>query len=253
MEVPVLALDGSIIEKMELPEVFVEPYRPDLIKRSVLAAQANRRQPYGAYKYAGIRTSARQWGTGFGVARVPRLVGGRRGARVPQARGGRRAHPPKPEKIYSHKINKKERLLAFRSAIAATTNHELVSNRGHKIPNGLKLPIVVSEEVETLAKTREVFKFLTAVGLIEDVERAKKGVHVRAGKGKMRGRRYRKPKSLLFVVADVCELIQGARNLAGVDVSMLSDLSVEDLAPGAQAGRITVWSQPAIDKLREME
>ena len=42
------------------------------------------------------------------------------GAFAPGTVGGRRAHPPKSEKIWSKKINKKENAKAIRSAISAT-------------------------------------------------------------------------------------------------------------------------------------
>jgi large subunit ribosomal protein L4e len=248
MGVKIIDIGGKVVGEIELPKVFSEVYRPDLIKRAVLASQANRLQPYGSFKYAGLLKSARYWGTGFGVARVPRIAGGRRAAIVPQARGGRRAHPPKPEKVLSEKINKKERLLALKSAIAATANPELVSARGHIFE--AELP-VVAEGVEELSRTKEVVEFLKSAGLYDDVKRAKDGIKIRAGKGKMRGRRYKKPKSVLFVTSSKCSLERAARNLPGVDVVRLAEMSVEDLAPGTHAGRLTVWSLHAIERMQE--
>jgi len=250
MRAKIIDLEGKTVGEIELPQVFNEVYRPDLIKKAVLAAQANRLQPYGPHKYAGLMSSARYWGTGFGVARVPRISGGRRAAVVPQARGGRRAHPPKPEKVLSEKINKKEKLLALKSAIAATANSELVSARGHMFET--ELPVVAVESVEELSRTKEVVSFLKSAGLYVDVERAKNGVKIRAGRGKMRGRKYKKPKSVLFVTSSKCPLEKGARNLPGVDVVRLLEMSVEDLAPGAHAGRLTVWTLSAIERMQEM-
>ena len=45
---------GSI----ELPAQFVEPVRPDLVKRAVEAIQSHKRQAYGADPEAGMRHSA---------------------------------------------------------------------------------------------------------------------------------------------------------------------------------------------------
>ena len=92
MQVTVRDLDGDEAGEVDLPEVFETPYRPDLIRRAVLAAQANRKQDYGADEYAGMRTPAESFGSGRGMAHVPRQNGV--GKRVPQAVGGRRAHPP---------------------------------------------------------------------------------------------------------------------------------------------------------------
>ena len=71
-------------------------------------------------------------GKGHGKARVRRTAQGA-GAFVPQAVGGRRAHPPKVEKILFERINRKERLKALASAIAASAKAEIVAGRGHRI------------------------------------------------------------------------------------------------------------------------
>lgn len=249
MKANVIDISGNTVGQVDLPPAFDEEYRPDLIKRSVLAAQANRLQPYGPHFYAGMNSSARSWGPGHGVSRVPRVVNGRRGAIVPMARGGRRSHPPKPEADRSEKVNTKERRKAIRSAIAATSSIELVRARGHLFARDL--PVVVQSEAEALSKTSEVKKFLEAAGLWQDVRRAKLGKKVRAGKGKMRGRRYKRPKSLLIVASEDRGLGKAARNLPGVDFATIDGLNAELLAPGATAGRLTVWTESSLQKLAE--
>ena len=149
-------LTGRVVREIELPDVFDVDYRPDLIKKAVLAAQANRLQPYGPRLYAGMDTSARSWGSGRGVAQIPRLINSSRAARVPHARGGRRAHPPKPEADRSEKVNTKERRYAIRSAIAATRDPTLVSLRGHIFE--AELPIVTENALENLEKTKQVIE-----------------------------------------------------------------------------------------------
>ena len=249
MSTNTIDLDGQQAGEIDLPEVFKTTYRPDLIKRAVLAAQANRTQDYGADPFSGKRTSAESLGTGRGMARVPRSNGS--GRRVPQAVGGRTAHPPKAEKDRSQSINKKERKLATRSAIAATTDTELVSERGHRFEDGLDLPLVVSDEFEELIKTKEVLAFLESVGLADDIERADEGRSVRAGRGKTRGRKYKEPKSILFVTSSEAGPSKAARNLAGVDVATAREVSAEDLAPGTLPGRLTVWTESAISEVAE--
>jgi len=127
--------------------------------------------PNGPRLYSGMDTSARSWGSGRGVAQIPRLANSSRAARVPQARGGRRAHPPKPEADRSEKVNTKERRYAIRSAIAATRDPTLVSLRGHIFE--IELPIVAENALEDLDKTKQVIEFLQAIGVYEDVLRAK--------------------------------------------------------------------------------
>ncbi|MBC7109763.1 MAG: 50S ribosomal protein L4 [Archaeoglobi archaeon] len=248
MKGKLLDSQGKEIGEIELPPVFETEIRPDVIKKAVLAAQANRRQPYGSNIYAGVDVVTEYWGTGYGIARVPRMKNSRRAALAPMAVGGRRAHPPKPEKKFERKINKKERILALKSAIAATANEEYVRNRGHRFT--ASLPIIVEEAFEELSRTKDVLPFLEQTGIIEDISRVRETIKIRAGKGKMRGRRYKERKSALFVISDAGAPVRKAlRNLPGVDVIPVSQLNVELLAPGTHYGRLTVWSLPALKQL----
>ncbi len=148
MKANVIDLLGNQADEIELPAVFEEEYRPDLIKRAVLSAQANRLQSYGPHFYAGMNTSARSWGPGHGVSRVPRIINARRAAGIPMAKGGRRSHAPQPDADRTEKINIKERRKAIRSAIAATAMPDLVSARGHVFDR--ELPVVVRDDFESL-------------------------------------------------------------------------------------------------------
>lgn len=249
MQAKIIDLSGNVTGQIELPPVFEEDYRPDLIKRAVLAAQANRLQPYGPHFYAGMNTSAQSWGPGHGVSRVPRLKNGRKAAGIPMAVGGRRSHAPRPEADRTEKINIKERRKAIRSAIAATACTELVTARGHRFSR--ELPVVAQNDIETINKTADVMKFLVAAGLWDDVERAKFGRNIRAGKGKMRGRKYKGKKSLLIVAASDQGLGKAARNLPGVDFTTVEKLNAELLAPGTHAGRLTIWTEGSLQKLNK--
>ena len=88
-----------------------------------------------------------------------------------------------------------------------------------------------------------------AAGLWDDVLRAKAGRHIRAGKGKLRGRKYKGRKSLLFVAGNDSGLGKAARNLPGVDFVTVDRLNAELLAPGTRAGRLTVWTESSLEKL----
>ena len=100
---------------------------------------------------------------------------------------------------------------------------------------------------DLLDKTQDVISALTTIGVYNDIERAKDSRKVRAGRGKMRGRRYKQRKSLLIVTSG--PEFRAARNLAGVDVVTIDQLNVEHLAPGMQAGRLTVWTESALTRL----
>ncbi|WP_435197039.1 50S ribosomal protein L4 [Natronomonas sp. EA1] len=247
MKATVRDLNGDDAGEVELPAVFETAFRPDLIQRAVRAAQANRRQDYGTDEYAGLRTPAESFGSGRGMAHVPRQNGV--GARVPQTVGGRVAHPPKAEKDRGLEINKKERKLAVRSAIAATTDVDLVRERGHRFGEDVELPLVVSDEFEDLVKTKEVVALLEALDLYGDIERAEEGKKVRAGRGTTRGRKYKQPTSILFVTSE--EPSKAARNLAGVTVATAGSVGAEDLAPGAHGGRLTIWTESALEEVAD--
>ncbi len=250
MEAAVLDLNGNTVKQITLPLVFSEPYRPDLIKKAVLAAQANRQQPYGPHKYAGMNSSAASWGVGRGVSRIPRLKNSRKAALVPQAVKGRRAHPPKPEADRSEKINKKERRKAIASAIAATGIEELVRARSHKF--NAVLPIITVDELQSVFSTSTVIKLTRHINVYDDIVRAKRGISIRAGKGKLRGRKYKRPKSFLVIISEDKGIVKAARNLPGVDVVTVEQINAELLAPGADAGRLTIWSESAINRIQEI-
>ena len=246
MQATVHNLDGDSGDEVDLPEVFETAFRPDLISRAVHAAQANRKQDYGSDDYAGLRTPAESFGSGRGQAHVPRQDGTAK--RVPQAVSGRRAHPPKEQKDQGLALNDKERQLAIRSAIAATADADLVSERGHDFDEDVDVPLVVSDDFEDLVKTQEVVDVLDDLGVAADIERAD-DTKIKAGQGSARGRKYRRPKSILFVTSE--EPSKAARNLAGADVATADEVNAEDLAPGGDAGRLTIWTESAVAEVAD--
>ena len=258
------AADGK---SMSLPDAFESSFRPDLIRRAVHSSRANRRQSYGHREHGGKRApqpgmkhSVEWWGKGRGVSRIMRKTGQRTGAQNPHTRGGRRAHGPMVAKDWTQKMNTKEAGAARDSAIAASADAEIVASRGHQFSEKVRFPIVLDTytegkdkiEIESLPAEKATKKFIAmmeSIGLGDDLVRAKNGRNIRAGKGKMRGRRRRTPKSILLVVAQRDGLAKAARNLPGVDVAVAKDLCAEDLAPGGDAGRLTVWTKSAIEAL----
>lgn len=244
-----LGMDGRAGASVTLPLAFSSPYRPDLIHRAVVAAQSHRRQPYGTSLTAGARHSVRWSGKGKGVARTPRLMDSMRGAQAPNTVGGRPAHPPKVDRIWTKKINRKERQLAFASALGATRVAKLAADRGHAVPSGLHLPLVVDDPVEDVVTAADARAVLERLELWADVVRAQDGTHLRSGRGKRRGRVRRTPRSLLIVTSAPGKA-RGFRNLAGVEVVPVLRLATEDLAPGGTAGRLTLFSRSAVESLR---
>ena len=275
MDAGLLAETYSVATKdgkeITLPEAFASPIRSDIVRSAVHASRANRRQSYGHREHdgkkapqPGMKHSVEWWGKGRGVSRIMRKTGQRTGAQNPHTRGGRRAHGPKVDKDWSQKLNTKERRIARNSAIAASCDPSTVSSRGHRFDETTRFPIVIDgytesrgsskekydiEEIPFQYSTRKFVAMMEGLGLGSDLERSKQGRRIRAGKGTMRGRKYRTPKSVLLVVSEKCGLDKAARNIPGVDVVTAKDLSAEDLAPGGDVGRLTVWTKSAIEAL----
>ncbi len=248
--VHLLDLAGKPGATVALPLAFSHPVRPDLIQRAVVAAQSHRRQPYGTSPTGGMRHSVEWSGKGRGVARTPRLMDSMRGAQSPNTVGGRAAHPPRVDRIWAKKINRKERQGAFASALAATREETLAKARGHHVPHGLHLPLVLEDPVEDIQSSADARELLIRLKLWTDVERAQDGTHLRAsGRARRRGRVRRTPRSLLVVTSAPHKAL-GFRNLAGVEVVSVGRLATEDLAPGGVAGRLTLFSRGAVEQLR---
>lgn len=265
-EAQVFGLNGKSSKKIALPSVFFEEFDPALIKRAVLALESAGFQPQGVKPGAGFDTSAEsrilrylppmQRAINVGHSRLPRKKN-RRGtlagmvAIVPSAVGGRKAHPPKVEKVIKEKINRKERRKALRSAIASSGMEELVRDR-HSFSEKVSLPLVVVNEFEKIEKTNDVVKALKSLHVYSDVESSKSKRRIRAGKGKMRGRKYKKKKSILIVTGENSPVYKAARNLEGVEISIAANLNAKLFAPGAKPGRLTVWTENAIKKVGEL-
>nr|AJS13026.1 50S ribosomal protein L4P, large subunit ribosomal protein L4e [uncultured archaeon] len=263
MKLSIINSENIEVGKRDLPKQFSEPYHPDLIQRAVLVLQNNRRQNYGAFSEAGKRPSARlsrrrrnyKGAYGIGISRVPRKTMSRKGTRfvwqgafAPMTVGGRRAHPPKPEKIWSRKINKKENRKAIRSAMSATINKELVKNRCHILPE--KYPFILDNSAENVKKTKDAKILLEKLGFKIELERVVEK-KIRSGVGKLRSRKYRRKTGPLVVVSKDCALLRSLKNIPGVNAVIVNKLNAELLAPGSLPGRLTLFTKPAIERLEK--
>jgi len=242
-------LKGEVAGETNLPSPFNTELRTDVIRRAVTAIEANARQPYAPKPTAGMRHSVETWGKGRGVSRVQRLMGSSTAAQSPNNVGGRRAHPPKVEKDLGKKINRKELFFAKLSALHATSQVDLVKSRGHKFDEKLTVPVVVKDDFESVDSTKDAVAALESIGVYDDVERAINGRNIRAGRGKMRGRRYRTPRSLLVVLSKECTGGRSVRNLPGVDVVTPNSLNASLLAPGGAPGRLMLITEGALQTI----
>jgi large subunit ribosomal protein L4e len=145
-------------------------------------------------------------------------------------------------KVWEQKVNRKEHDLAIASGLAASLNKALLKARGHKSEHS---PVVVADDFENVKKAKEIEMLFEKLGLGAELERCREK-KVRAGRGKMRGRRYQKKKGVLVIVAEDCAAMKAARNLPGVDAATVAGLNAELLAPGCQAGRLIVLTKNAV-------
>ncbi|MDT7875661.1 MAG: 50S ribosomal protein L4 [Sulfolobaceae archaeon] len=250
-KVPILDLEGNKKEEIELPIFFSYPVRKDLIRRVFISEFTKSLQPKGRDPMAGKRTTAVSFGINLGLARVPRVKQTGEAALAPNTVGGRLAFPPTPEKRIVEEVNEKEKRLGIISALAATAQPVFVKGRGHKFTTET-LPIIVVDEFENLNKAKDVMKAFEKLGVIDDIERVRERKKIRAGKGKMRGRRYKKAKGPLIVIANPkASIVNAASNIPGVDVIAANLISVIHLAPGGHPGRLTIYTKSAMDVLRK--
>ncbi|KAG2373546.1 hypothetical protein C9374_012051 [Naegleria lovaniensis] len=255
------AKTAEVVKEVALPDVFQAPIRPDIVSNMVNFLRMNLRQPYGVHKYAGHQHSAISWGTGRAVSRIPRVSGGGthragQGAFGNMCRKGRMFSPTRTWRRWMHVVKKNERRYATASAIAASSITPLVQARGHKVEQVKQLPLVVTDDLQFIAKTKEAVAFLKKHGLLSDAKKAKDSKTLRKGRGKMRNRRYTLKKGPLVVYnakagTQTPPIVLALRNLPGVDVLNVNQLNLLKLAPGGHPGRLIVWTESAFNALNE--
>lgn len=147
------------------------------------------------------------------------------------------------------------RRFATTSALAASSVPSLLLARGHRITNVAEVPLVVSSEAfanAAISKTSAAVGLLKTIGAAPDVTKVSKSRKLRAGKGKMRGRRYRQRRGPLIVYnpdEDGKELVRAFRNIPGVETSSVFALNLLQLAPGGHLGRFIIWTSSAFSAL----
>lgn len=164
-------------------------------------------------------------------------------------RGGRMFAPTKIWRRWHRRVNLNQRRFAIASALAASALPSLVLGRGHRVENVTELPLVVSDEIQNLSRTKEAITLLKHLAAFADVERVKDSIKIRAGKGKARNRRYRKRRGPLVIYKRDNGLVKAFRNLPGVELLPISALNLLLLAPGGHVGRFIIWTQSAFEEL----
>lgn len=259
MKSKIFDIKGNIVSEIDLPLIFNFPYRPEVIKKVYVNLDSHHYQKQGRYPAAGEIVSAESRNTGLGIARLARAKGegfSRAGqaAGVGGVRKGRLTHPPESWKVTYKKINKKEKMIALYSAISSTSRSDLVKNRGHIIDDIQSFPLIVSNDLENIGKTKDLYQILKILGVEKDISRVEQSIKRRSGKAKKRGRSNRIGKSSIIIIGNKdSELLKLDNSIPGISIKYVKDLSVLDFTPGAKPIRLAIYTQSAIESLSQIQ
>lgn len=258
MKAKLLDKTGKAKKDIDMPKNFSSKIRKDIMLKIVEAEKEF--QAYGAKPGAGagyaasgkLRHRRNVWKTtyGKGISRVPRKIMSRHGASfnwigatVSGTRGGRKAHAPKSAKKYNKKINKKEFIVGFNSALAGSVDKKFIEDK-YNVKVGFDVPIVFEDSILSV-KTKDFFDVMKKI-FGDLFNKAIKKKKVRKGKGKIRGRKYKTNAGLLFVIGSDEKMKRTGIDIVGVD-----ELNVKDLAPNAESGRLVCYTEKAIKEIGE--
>ncbi len=259
MKVQILDINGK--KKSEIiTNLFEEPIREDIIFKVVEAERiwhpnANKFRAGMARSSSGIQRKRRKvWKSdrGRGLSRLPRKIMWRRGTQfswvgaiIPSAKGGRRAHGPKGN-INDKKINKKELIKALYSALTYTSSIEELRKKYLSLENKkieAVLPLIVEEKFLTLNTKQTLNSLKKILGDLYDIAIQKK--NIRAGIGKLRGRKNKKNAGLLLIIGK-----DEKKKIKGIEVINANNLIVSDLA--INGARLVMFTEKAIKELESI-
>merc|ERR1719440_1495720 len=160
--------------------------------------------------------------------------------------------PTKTWRRWHRRVNVTEKRHAVVSALAASSLPPLVMARGHHIGEVAELPLVVSNEAEAVEKTKDALALLNKLGCQEELKRVMDSKKVRAGKGKMRNRRYTMRRGPLLVYKEDNGIVRAFRNIPGVETACVTRLNLLKLAPGGRFGRFVIWTEGAFKTLNQI-
>ena len=228
---------------VDLPKCFSGKVRADILLKVFEAQKGIFAQAYGAKEGAGAQYSAsgiskkkrHDWkgSYGKGISRIPRKIMSRHGASfnwigatVASTRGGRRPHAPRSAKNPFLKINKKEQQIAFCSALAGTGKDAVVFD-------GSVLDVKTKDFILVLKKVYG-----------NGFDKILKTKKIRAGIGKMRGRKYKSNAGLLFLIGNEEKMAR-----KGIEVVNVNDLRIKDLTNNGVVGRRVAYSAKAVEEI----
>jgi len=256
MKVQIIDING--IKAREIATgIFESEIRSDIVQKLIEIERFDEKQPYAPFTWAGMNTSAsgnvkhnrHVWKTdrGRGTSRYPKKRMSDKGSHfvwvaaiIPGVRGGRRAHPPKIPRT-EIKINKKEKLLALKSALAMVASLDQLKKKYstlNSMDTKLKFPLVIDSKLLSL-KSKGFFEALNKIFGKELFNLAVQEKTVRAGRGKMRGRKYKQNAGMLLVIGNKEKM-----KISGIDVVNVKEMKLRQLAENG--ARITMFTEEAV-------
>ncbi|MCX6741593.1 MAG: 50S ribosomal protein L4 [Candidatus Pacearchaeota archaeon] len=240
-------------EEIELPKVFEETVRKDIVEKIYNAMFTKQR--YTVYPIAGKQSSSgkqshtrRKFKTlyGKGISRVPRKTMSRRGDQfswvgtfMPGTVKGRAAHPPKLGRT-ERVINKKEKVIALKSCIAASASKKILE-KNYKNFNATQIPIIIKSSL--LEKPKEILKLLEENNVKTHGERK-----VRSGKGKVRGRKYKNIKKILLILGNK-ENPRKIKNFFNFE--KVQQLNIKKMSLNGEPGKIIVYTDYSLKEIAD--
>lgn len=238
-------------EEIELPGVFEEAVRKDIVEKVYNAMFTKQR--YTVYPIAGKQSSSgkqshtrRKFKTlyGKGISRVPRKTMSRRGDQffwvgtfMPGTVKGRAAHPPKLDRR-DRLVNKKEKILAIKSCIAASASKKILE-KNYKNFNATQVPIIIKSTL--LEKPKEILKLLE-----ENNTKTHGESKIRSGKGKTRGRKHKNTRKILIVLGNK-ENSNKIKNFFNFE--KVQQLNVKKMSLNGNPGKIIAYTDNALKEI----
>jgi len=260
MKIQIIDQTGKASKQIDT-KIFESKIRRDIISKIIELGKQG--QEYAPFYNAGMQTSAsgnvrhlrHAWKSdrGRGQARIPKKRMSDRGERfhwvgavIPGTKGGRRAHPPKiGGKI--GKINKKEAKIGLKSALAMSCSLELLKESYGSLKDKkleIKCPIILDSKTLSL-KTKDFIDLLKKIFGKDAGSLIIRKAKVRAGKGKMRNRKYKKNAGLLMVIGNNEE-----KKIGNIEVKKVGDIMIKDLSPNGKP-RLLVFTEMSIKDLED--
>ena len=263
IKVPIVDSTGKKTGEVDVS--VLKTIRDDIFKKATLIENTWSRQSHGADPQAGkkqvINLSKRRRKLrttyGRGMSRSPRKVMWSRGTQFSYKGafaaftvGGRKAHAPTSNKDMLRNINNKE----WQKALEIGFSASLDATRISKFQRVSSLyPFILDDSCESsVSKTKDAKQMLEVLGLGDEIERTSV-VKIRAGKGKMRNRRYKVKRGPLFVLSsDESPLFKSLRNIKGFEVITPDFLLVQDFGMSEEPGRQVIFSKSAHSEFMEV-